>query len=157
LIFLDFPTASLKSKFLWKNPNDSAHLAVLNTVGAQPSNPAMKARITFRPFAVAIGAWLTDAKRRGTYGRAVYADIRALMAHGSHDARLEFMRRPFFPRHDGRWRYVGRVGRAALWRAPRTGRYYAFILDKQGYLVAEAVGESRDTALHHLLRRLPRS
>jgi hypothetical protein len=117
----------------------------------------MKTQITFRPFAVAIDTWLTDAKRRGIYGRTVYADIRELMAHGSHEARLEFMRRPFFPRHDGRWRYVGRVGRATLWHAPATGRYYAFVLDAQGYLVAEAIGGSRDKALCRLLQRLPRA
>jgi hypothetical protein len=123
----------------------------------QSSNPTMKTRITFRPFAVAIGAWITDAKRRGTYGRAVYSDIRTLMAHGNHEARLEFMRRPFFPRHDGRWRFIGRVGRATLWHASRTGRYYAYIVDTAGYLVAEAVGGSRDEALYRLLRRLPRT
>ena len=116
----------------------------------------MKTRITFRPFAVAIGAWLTDAKRRGSYGRAVYADVRHTMAR-SREARLEFMRRPFFPRRDDRWRFVGRVGRAVVWHAPHTGRYYAYITDTAGYLVAEAVGGSRDEALCRLLRRHPRA
>jgi hypothetical protein len=131
LVFLKFRQ---NQNSFGKNLNDSAYLAVLNTVGARPSNPTMKARHD---------------------GRAVYADIRELMAHGSHEARLEFMRRPFFPRHDGRWRYVGNVGRAALWHAPRTGRYYTYIVDTAGYLVAEAIGGSRDEALCRLLRRLP--
>jgi hypothetical protein len=107
--------------------------------------------IALHPFADAIQAWIDSARREGSY-----YDVRNLMAHGSHEARLEFMRRPFFPRHDGPWHFIGRVGRAVLWRAPETGRYYAFMLDRDGYLAAEAVGASRDVVLQRLLRRLPR-